>query len=344
MKIIDISKWKDFSVGELFNILNGKGVTKAEIYGHPGTLPAIQSGEDNFGRIGFLDYDYCIKKKYTISKGECLTVARSGSSGYVGYQPTKCVVGDSAKILEPRFEANRSRLLFIRVLLMKNKAKYAYTDKVTKDNYEKDIIPLPIKADETPDWEFMEDYIRKVEEKQSANISCLLNLPQLRYINIDTWKLFQIGSLFTVKKGTRLTKANMRPGTINYIGASAVNNGITAKIGNTEHLHSANTITVNYNGSVGEAFYQNAQYWASDDVNVLYPNFELTENIALFLLPIIKQVGKQYAFTNKWKQDEMEQDEIPLPVDMEGNPDWDYIESYISGLKKKLTNNFMILL
>ena len=83
------------------------------------------------------------------------------------------------------------------------------------------------------------------------------------------WTAFRLGDLFVISKGTRLTKAQMIPGEINYIGASSMNNGVTARIGNTDHLFPAGMITVCYNGSVGESFYQPESFWASDDVNVL---------------------------------------------------------------------------
>ena len=47
-------------------------------------------------------------------------------------------------------------------------------------------------------------------------------------IDTSKWEAFPISMLFSVVKGTRLTKANMRDGNINFIGASAINNGITA--------------------------------------------------------------------------------------------------------------------
>ena len=81
MTKIDTTQWGECAVGDLFDIISGKGITKNEIYLHPGSLPAIQSGEDNYGCIGYIDKKYCIEKKYSISKGACLTVARSGSSG-----------------------------------------------------------------------------------------------------------------------------------------------------------------------------------------------------------------------------------------------------------------------
>ena len=169
-KSVNTESWKHFKVSELFKVISGKGITKQEIYEHAGELPAIQSGEDNFGRIGYLDYNYCVSKKYAISKGECLTVARSGSSGFVGYQPKQCVVGDSAKILEPKFEANTNRLLYIRALLMVNKSLFAYTDKVTTSNYENSTIPLPVTQSGEPDFQYMEQTITALIVQQQAKL------------------------------------------------------------------------------------------------------------------------------------------------------------------------------
>ena len=162
----------------------------------------------------------------------------------------------------------------------------------------------------------------------------------MRTIDISNWKAFAIADLFDVIKGTRLTRANMKAGSIRYIGASTFNNGITAFIANDEHLHPANTISVSYNGSVGVAFYQDEPFWASDDVNILYPKFPLTQNIALFLIPIIQRVGTQYAFIDKWKKEDMERDKIKLPVDKNGVPDFQYMETYID-LEIKKTQMFI---
>lgn len=152
-------------------------------------------------------------------------------------------------------------------------------------------------------------------------------------IDTSEWKEFKIGDLFKIIKGSRLTKADMKEGTIKFVGSSALNNGETHRIGNIEKLHPANTITVCYNGSVGETFYQDEVFWASDDVNVLYPKFDMNELIALFMCPIIKCVGQKYAFIDKWKLDDMKNDIIKLPVTTNGLPDWNYMENYIKELK-----------
>lgn len=150
----------------------------------------------------------------------------------------------------------------------------------------------------------------------------------MKRIDTSKWKEFVLKDLFTIEKGTRLTKANMKPGNINYVGATAFNNGVTAKIGNTENLHPAGTLTVCYNGSIGQTFYQTEPYWATDDVNVLYPKFELTPYIARFLRPIIQKYGQNYAYVDKWTADKMQATKILLPA-KDGSPDWEFMENYM---------------
>ena len=147
-----------------------------------------------------------------------------------------------------------------------------------------------------------------------------------------------------VVKGSRLTKAEMKDGTIRYVGASSFNNGITAYISNTEQLHPANTLTVCYNGSdIGRTFYQTEPYWATDDVNVLYPKFEMNEDLAMFFAPVIKCVGGLHEYGDKWKLEDMKKDVIKLPVKDDGTPDFMFMESYIQKIKKAATERISIL-
>jgi hypothetical protein len=177
---IDIKKWKEFMVSSILTIIDGSGITKEEIEYNEGELNAVQSGEGNNGVLGKIDKEYCISQNYAISEEPCLTVARSGSAGFVSYQPEGCVVGDSAKILLlPADVADEKVYLFIQTILSSIRFKYAYGRKVTREKYLNEIIKLPIvyKAngkpykDKThrfsekgyvPDWEFMKTYIESL--------------------------------------------------------------------------------------------------------------------------------------------------------------------------------------
>ena len=83
--ILNIDNWKEFKVSSVFTILNGKGITKEEIETNPGDLFAIQSGEENNGVIGKIDKNYCKQMNYIYTDKPCLTVARTGSAGFVSF-------------------------------------------------------------------------------------------------------------------------------------------------------------------------------------------------------------------------------------------------------------------
>lgn len=151
-------------------------------------------------------------------------------------------------------------------------------------------------------------------------------------VDFSDWGKYRLDDLFVLSKGKRLTKTDMIDGNINYIGASAFNNGVTALIGNDNEINEPNTITVSYNGSVGQSFFQEDPYWASDDVNILTPKFEINRYIALFLTSVIRHVGQNYAFIDKWVLDAMKSTTVLLPSDKLGNPDWAFMENFIKSL------------
>lgn len=157
----------------------------------------------------------------------------------------------------------------------------------------------------------------------------------MKQVKTTYWKVFRIDELFDVVKGKRLTKADMIEGKTNYIGATAFNNGITAKISNSEYLHPAGSITVCYNGSIGQTFYQEEPFWATDDVNVLYPKFMISKYIALFICPIIYKVSLNYAYVDKWTAEKMRSSKIKLPSTQDGSPDWQYMEEYMRKIEQR---------
>lgn len=158
------------------------------------------------------------------------------------------------------------------------------------------------------------------------------------------FKEFEADELFEIKKGKRLTKADMKPGDINFIGSASSNNGVTAKIGNTEHLHPAHTITVSYNGSVGEVFLQDEPFWASDDVNVWYPKIKVDDRALLYIMTLIKKLSAKYSYTAKWTIDKMRAEKLSLPIIETSDSnheytvediDFEYMQKHISDLEQE---------
>lgn len=143
----------------------------------------------------------------------------------------------------------------------------------------------------------------------------------------NEWSKFKLGTLFDIRKGIRLTQANMEDGSTPFISAIDKNNGLRQRV-SAPARHNGNLITVSYNGSVGEAFYQPEPFFASDDVNVLYPKFLLNESIGLFLCAVIRKEAYRFSYGRKWTAERMKATDIRLPA-LNGEPDWKWIEGFM---------------
>ena len=249
-----------------------------------------------------------------------ITVALSGSVLSAFYQEEPFYTAFHIACLYSKYPLNKEQMLYYAYVIEQNKYRYNYgrqANKTLKNILVPDISELP-------------DYVNKIAisdyefEKQPI-------LNQTIELSTENWKWFRYNEIFDIKKGKRLIKADMIDGNINYIGATDSNNGITAKISNDKYIHPANTITVSYNGSIAEAFYQIEPFWATDDVNVLYPKFKLNSYIAMFLCTLICKEKYRFNYGRKWDKEMMQRSKIKLPTTIDGSPDWQFIENYIKG-------------
>ncbi len=324
---LDTSEWGEFVIKDLFSVKRPAARSQSDYM--EGKVPFVASGNYNNGVLKYLEP----KEKEELDKGNCITVSPIDGSAF--YQKEDFLGrggAGSSIIMLYNPDLNLYNGCFIAAVIRAVCSRYAYSDMGSKDSIGAEKIKLPMDGNGNPDFLYMEAYMKKRENVVMSSLAELRFVGTLKkYGKVDTesWGKFTIQSLFEVVKGKRLTKADMREGNIRFIGASSNNNGITAFISNEGHIHPANTITLSYNGSVGEAFYQEEKFWASDDVNVLYPRFALNKYIALFMIPLLKRAGQQYAFIDKWKKEDMEKDFIMLPVDENGNPDFDYMEQHM---------------
>lgn len=140
--------------------------------------------------------------------------------------------------------------------------------------------------------------------------------------------------MFEVKKGKRLTSDEQTDGETPYIGAIDSNNGVANYIGQAA-IHEGNTISLSYNGSVGEAFYQPKAFWATDDVNVLYfkekNGFSFNKYIALFICAVLRLEKYRYSYGRKWVLESMRSTIIKLPT-KDDKPDFCFMENYMKSL------------
>lgn len=265
------------------------------------------------------------------------------------YMPHDFYAGQFTKTAFPKFDGFNSRIALWFISWF-NKSSQKYLNVLVRefeDVFNETEIIVPRHKNGKLALDFMQARIQEMEQARIQEMDTYLKVAGFENCELTDeeegaiYKLpslrmntFIIGNLFNLKKGKRLTKANMASGTINFIGSSASNNGITAQISNNQHTHEGNKITVTYNGSVGEAFYQTDSFWASDDVNVLTFKRNLNERLALFFCTALRKRGKQYEYTYKWTKELMEKDSIILPVTSSGEIDYHFMETYIRAQEK----------
>lgn len=184
-------------------------------------------------------------------------------------------------------------------------------------------IKLP---DQVPDWVETTKLPTIAGLSKAAGRRRALTSPES-----DIWAEFRLDSLFDIRKGKRVTKADRLPGATRFVGASENNNGITDH-SDLDPIFDAGTTTVVYNGnSVGYAFYQDQPYFACDDVNVLVPRVEMSKWVQLFIAAVLRHGRSRYTYGYKWTLARMQETTVRLPT-KNGDPDWAYMETFMRGL------------
>ena len=211
----------------------------------------------------------------------------------------------------------------------------------------KEKIVLPVDESGTPDYDFMEQYIKEREQQivqkyieyTGKNIQFGGGLPPLKE---KEWKEFYLRDIFVIRPGKRLTRSNMQSGTKPFIGASDSNNGVTAFVGNTNASEDRNVLGVNYNGSVVENFYHPYTCIFSDDVKrFVLRKHNGNKYIYLFMKTVILQQKNKYAYGYKFNEERMQKQMILLPTAANGQPDYDYMEQYAKKLFSSLRLQYL---
>lgn len=65
---------------------------------------------------------------------------------------------------------------------------------------------------------------------------------------------------------------------------------------------------------------------------MLYPKFDMTAEIGLFLCTLIRKEKYRFNYGRKWHLERMKESVIRFPTTENGEPDWNFMERYIKSL------------
>ena len=232
--------------------------------------------------------------------------------------------------------------LFVATELRKQCSKFSYGNQVSSTDLPTQKLLLPIQADGTPDWKFMEAYMRQVEDELLLEVRPKLEAQLLEHIislgalKDREWKEFYFSDVFTrIQRGKRLKKDDHIEGTTPYVSSTATNNGIDGFVGNKERVRIfSNCISLANSGSVGSAFFQKFEFVASDHVTSLQKE-GIDEYAYLFMLPIIRRLSEKYSFNREINDLRISRERLMLPVQSDGTPDWEFMSAFMQRVEQE---------
>ena len=151
--------WRPFFIEDIFDISSGKRLTKADMIA--GNTPFIGASDSNNGVTAFINNE-------NISADEnVLGVNYNGSVCECFYHPYHCLFSDDVKRFHLKnHTGNQYIYLFLATTIKKQQDKYNYGYKFNETRMRRQKIMLPVNDSGEPDYDFMEAYMREIENKQ----------------------------------------------------------------------------------------------------------------------------------------------------------------------------------
>lgn len=343
MKKTEETKWGVFPLDELFDISSTQSsIDRNKLTGQTGLTPYITRTDRDNGIDDFIGS----QPSYNVDEGNVITIGLDTQT--VFYQPSKFYTGQNVQVLK-NGNLNKYVALFIIPLIKVQMVKFNWGGNgATLGRLKKVTIKLPITDDESPDYVFMEEYMKKMEQKLLKRYKKYIDTKDLENkvgggnMKEPKWKEFVINDIFDIKPGVRLIKQDMKEGNLPFIGATDSNNGITAFCGNTNSSEDNNVLGVNYNGSVVENFYHPYRAIFSDDVKRFHLKQHAdTKNVLLFVKNSILQQQKKFQYGYKFNEPRMKSQFIMLPVTSDDEPDYDYMDEYMRSIECRLISRYI---
>ena len=342
MNKIDTRNWKEFDMSELFDIRPTKNhnLTNKELMQEDGENPVIVNSSYDNGVGGFTHYDIT-------EKGNVITFSDTTTSDSIFYQPNDFVGYSHVQVLKPlqyTEQWTRESLLFFTVVFKKKSSlmNYDYVNKFTRNDALKLKIKLPVTNDGKPDFEYMENFIKRLETREresTSDVSRYLKKVKLKKVDTIKWKDFRIDDLFNIVRPSSRSVKKYEDGNVPFVSSGNFNNGVDSyKIPfNHEKLDKDNCITVS--PVDGSSFYQELDFLGrgggGSSIILLY-NENLNKLNGLFIASVINKTLKRlYDYSDMGSSETIKKEKIKLPVTNDGIPDWAYMEDYILKIRSE---------
>lgn len=170
---LDIINWGSFNIGEMFDIKPTKnyGLSNGKLLEAAGSIPVVSNTSLNNGITAYVGLK-------PTEKGNIITFSDTTTDEAIFYQPDDFVGYSHVQGMHKKFKENISKnhyLFIVAAFKIAIKGKYSYGSKFNRDNAAKESIQLPVKADNTPDYNYMNLIISAVQKQVIKRVVMYIN-------------------------------------------------------------------------------------------------------------------------------------------------------------------------
>jgi len=353
MELINTKNWKQFLIGNLFN-----SIVKPEVY-HTRHVKEDSTGVNYIVRTKFnngIKYRVKIEKNMQVNPPGTISFGAENATFF--YQEEPWISGRDIYYIDTT-KYSKSECLFLVSVLRTITDKYSYNYGLFPKLLKQEKILLPVDSKGNPDWQYMDDYMRNVQAKVDNAIECLKKNRDYgeSIVSVDGWKNFVIDDMFQKldlkilkndfdkKIDVSLVKNNEF--NLPVVNAKHFNNGIMFYGREDDFEWDEMTIDIVQNGAIatGDVYAQPQKTGVLWDAYLVKPKWNCTSRYVLHYISCVmeKCIKQCFSYDNKCVWDKVRYKTISLPVNLKGDPDWDYMENYMRGIERIAKNNLAAL-
>ena len=351
LKLTDV-EWEGFNLIDIFDIKDGYYNKKPPL-DKDGTIPFLGATQNNNGVTAFY-------RKETIENwdkvgnlsskdvhlrffpGNCLAVTNNGSVGHIYYQLQMFTCShDITPLYLKNYVLTKELAHFLIPLLQKSGESFEYGKKWRPKRMRKSKLMLPIDSQGQPNWQFMEDYIKQEQKQQAQKIIDYYERKLVELagdvVGFDKveWKEFSVGELFDIKIGKNIdgNKVDRVNGETAYITRKENTNGLDGFVNyDSEFLNSIYPV-ITIGNETAEPYVQEFPFFTGTKVNILLPKFKMDTAILKYIATSLRQHKGKYSYSFTINSTRLKKQNILLPADKNGNPDFQYMSDFVKKLE-----------
>lgn len=160
----------------------------------------------------------------------------------------------------------------------------------------------------------------------------------MKRTDISKWKRFRIGDLFVVTRPVARSQLKYKEGSVPFVSSGNYNNGVIkwCEPADDDVLDQKGCITVS--PLDGSSFYQPLDFLGRGGAGsaiLLLRNDNLTEMSGLFVSAVLRAALTKFSYNDQINSQSILIQEIKLPVTLDEEPDFAYMDSYMQKIMKE---------